>query len=155
EGRSSGTAAVGGVVGAMVGGGLGVVVGRAVGTAIDGIANGSFSEGVGQTNVYRANLGVLTVTDSEVIVIDSGSSYIMSERMNIRQVKAMIADKEAGRLNPRVSRAPRDSVKATLRHDGKVLQLTGIGSGAWQMEIANLPQQPDAHAFVRSIMKVP
>lgn len=133
KGEMSGAATAGAVIGGLIGGGIGGAVGGAIGGAVNKAVEGSAREESFAGSGYTASMGIVALTETEVLVVDCGRTCPISEfGLLSDDVESQIAeDRQKGRLNPRMFRARRDDVRAILRHEGSTLQLSGLGQETW------------------------
>ena len=152
EGRSA-ESSTGHVIGSLVGGTLGGEIGRALGGAAGMAVRGA---PVGEGSVYTASFGAVLLSAGHVVVVDCGSTgSITSSGIRPEHIEKMVEDMQSGQMRLIFYHGLRDKVQASLRHDGTVLQLRGVGTEVWQLQVAKFKGQPEAPDFVRAIMKVP
>ena len=158
ESPQVGGATAGAAVGYLLGGIQGVDLGRAIGEAVGAAKDAPEARlaairEAGQA--WNASLGIVALTDTEVLIVDCGCTAVISATgVRSAQVEMLLDHRRQGQLTLRISRAPREKVRSIVRHEGVVLQLTGLDVQAWQIELARISGEPDASAFVRAILNI-
>jgi hypothetical protein len=105
---------------------------------------------------YKANIGWLALTPTELIFIDCDCIVaVLNSGVEESQIDKVLEFARDRRLKLTLWRAGREKLHASLRQQGAMLVLRGLGPKVRHLEFARLDGDHDPRAFVHAIMNVP